>query len=301
MTAVAPVAPGLPNETTTGLQFRLRYPDGRSEQLVVDADRALIGSAAHCEVRLPADAAAPEAVEVFSSEKVVHLAARAAQSPPLLDGVPVTSGAWGSGQVLTIGGVALTVAVVDLGQRRRGTSPFWLLAPVPIIAVIATVVYANTVGPGEPQVPDAPALFDAPIATCPQPAGEQLAPFAAEKLRTALSKRERGPFSSADAVAAVPLFEVAAACFKTVGDSEDEREAAGSAATLRKKLEDEYSVRRVRLEHFFRIGDSSGCKREIVSLLPMIAQRNGKYVEWLGFVERFADLDIQQRTTQKLY
>jgi len=289
-----------PVETSTGLQFRLRYGDGRAEQLVVDADRALIGSAAHCEVRLPVEAAAPEAVEVFSSDKVVHLAARAAQTPPLLDGIPVTSGPWGPGQVLSVGGVSLTVEVIDLGQQRKARSPFWLFAPVPVIAVVAGMVYAGTVGPGDPIVPQAPALFDPPITACPQPAGEQLAPFAAEKLRLALSKRERGPFSPVDAVAAVPLFEVAAACFRTAGDAEEERESANAAVTLRKKLEDEYSVRRVRLEHFFRIGDPLGCKREIVALLPMIAQRSGPYVQWLGFVERFADIEIQKRDTTRL-
>ena len=158
-----------PLETTTGLQFRIRYDGGRTETLVVDADRALIGSAAHCEVRLPAESAAAEAVEVFSSEKVVHLSARAAQSPPLLDGVPVTSGPWGAGQILTLGGVALTVNVVDLGQKRRGGSPFWLLAPVPVVAIIAGIIYANTTGPGERVIPVAPTLFDPPLTACPQP------------------------------------------------------------------------------------------------------------------------------------
>jgi hypothetical protein len=290
---------GSETETPTGLQFRLRYPDGRTEQLVVDADRALLGSAAHCEVRLPPEFAAPEAVEVFSSDKVVHVAARAGQAP-LLDNVPITSGPWGPAQILTVGGVALTVAVVDLGQRRRGGSPFWLLAPVPVIGIVVAIVYGAVQGPNEAPVPEAPPLFDPPVTTCPQPAGDQLAAFANEKLRLALSKRERGPFSAVDAVAAVPLFEVAAACFRVAGDPEAEREASASAVTLRKKLEDEYSVRRVRLEHFFRIGDPHGCKREITALLPMISFRAGPYVQWLGFVDRFADVEIQQRDTTKL-
>jgi hypothetical protein len=282
-------------ETTTGLQFRLRYPDGRMEQLVVDADRALVGSAAHCEVRLPPESASPEAVEVFSADRMVQFAARPGQAAILLDNVPTQSGTWGPAQILTIGGVALTVGAVDLGQKRRGGSPFWLLAPVPILGVIAAIVYGAVQGPGDPPVPEAPPLFDPPLTTCPQPAGDQLAAFAAEKLRLALSKRERGPFSSSDSVAAVPLFEVAAACFKLAGDPEDEREAAASAQALRKKMEDEYSVRRVRLEHFFRIGDPHGCKREIATLLPMIAFRAGPYVQWLGYVDRYADIEIQQR------
>ena len=42
----------------SGLEFRIRHPDGRSEELVVDSDRVLIGSGAHCEIRLPAAEAA---------------------------------------------------------------------------------------------------------------------------------------------------------------------------------------------------------------------------------------------------
>ena len=42
-----------------GLRFRVQHADGHSEQYVVDAERALVGSAAHCEVRLPPEAAAP--------------------------------------------------------------------------------------------------------------------------------------------------------------------------------------------------------------------------------------------------
>ena len=56
----------------------------------------------------------------------------------------------------------------------------------------------------------------------------------------------------------------------------------------------------MRLEHFFRIGDAHGCKREIAALLPMIAFRAGPYVQWLGYVDRYADIEIQQRDTTKL-
>jgi hypothetical protein len=286
-------------EAQVGLQFKVRYPDGRSEQLTVDAERALIGSAAHCEVRLPKESAAPEHVEVFASEGRVHLAARNRESPPMLDGVPFTGGPWPTGRVLSIGATRLTVDRIQLGDRRRSRSPFWLLAPVPLVGIVATLVYAQAGTKGDPPVPDAPQLFDPPIATCPMPVSDQLQPFAAEKLRLALAKRETGPFSRRDAVEAVPLFEVAAACFRLARDPDNEREAATDAVTLRRKLEEEYLVRRVRLEHAYRINDSLGAKRELNVLMPMTAHRPGAYADWLAWLNRYATFAIEQAQTNK--
>ena len=202
--------------------------------------------------------------------------------------------------MLTLGGVALTVKVVDLGQKRRGGSPFWLLAIVPTIAILAVVVIGTQFGPPELELPPAPPLFDAPVTNCPPTPADSVAAFATEKLRLAISKRERGPFSSADAVAAVPLFEVAGACYKVAGDPESERDTLVASTTLRKKLEEEYNVRRVRLAHYYKIGDPSGMKREIMAVLPMIANRGGDYVTVLNNLERGAELELQKRGLRRL-
>ena len=290
-----------PRETQTGLKFRVRYADGRSEQLLVDAERALIGSAAHCEVRLPPESAALEHVEVFANDGRVHMSARsAATPPPTLDGAPYVTGPWPKGAVLAIGGTTLTVEAVDLDQKRRGRSPFWLLAPVPVVAIIATIIYSRVAASAELPIPEAPTLFDAPVSTCPVQGTELYMPFAADKLRTALAKRERGPFSRRDAVDAVPLFEVAAACFHLAGAADDEREALAGAASQRKKVEEEYRVRRVRLEHAFRIADPFGAKRELTVLLPMTAHRRGPYVEWLASLDRYATVEVERRASKPL-
>ena len=52
------------------LRFLVRYPDGRGEELTIEADRVLIGSGAHCEIRLPVDQAAMEHVLVRASSGV---------------------------------------------------------------------------------------------------------------------------------------------------------------------------------------------------------------------------------------
>ena len=287
-------------EAQVGLRFRVRWIDGRSEQLLVDADRALIGSAAHCEVRLPTEDAAAEHVEVFISEGVVHLTTRVADAPPTLDGAPTAAGVWPPGRILSLGGTTLAVDVVDLGHSKKGRSPFWLFAAVPPAALIAFFVYARGVSPSEPVVPEAPPLFDKVVESCPAPANDQVSAFATEKQRVALAKRERSPFSPRDGVDAVPLFETAAACFRVAHASEDEHEALGAGETLRRRLEDEYRARRVRLEHAFRVGDPFGAKRELVVLVPMTSHRRGPYAEWMASLDRYATLEIEQRNNPSL-
>ena len=74
----------------SGLEFRIRHPDGRQEQLVVDSDRVLIGSGAHCEIRLPASEAAVEHVLVTFLGGGVFATARALSPAPTINGSPFT-------------------------------------------------------------------------------------------------------------------------------------------------------------------------------------------------------------------
>jgi hypothetical protein len=283
-------------EGLTGLRFHVRYGDGRVEQLVVDAERALIGSAAHCEVRLPTESAAPEHVEVFASDGRVHLTARPNERPPVLDGVPCLTGPWQKGRVLTIGAATLTVESVELGQKVKTRSPFWLLAPVPFIVLAVTFFFATAAAGAPPAVPDAPKLFDAPLTTCPTAAGpDQLRALAGEKLRLGSAKRERSPFSVHDGVEAVPLFESAAACYRVARLPDVERSATGSATALRQKLEEEYRVRRVRLEHAYRLNDLVAAKRELNVLIPMLSHRPGPFLDWMKWLDRAAAVEIDRR------
>lgn len=283
------------DENAVGLKFHVRYGDGRAEHLVVDADRALIGSAAHCEVRLPPESAAHEHVEVIAADGRVQFTARPNERPPMLDGAPIGSGPWGKGRVLAIGAASLTVEPINLGQRRNARSPFWLLLPVPFVAIGATIFFARAQDPGPRPIPDAPVLFDAPVSACPAPANDLLHGFAEEKVRLGNAKRERSPFSVRDGVEAVPLYETAAACFKLEGSAEGERAAAGTAVQLRQRLEEEYRVRRVRLEHAYRINDPVAAKRELDTLMPMLSHRPGPYVDWMAWLDRAAAIEIDRR------
>ena len=238
-----------------GLRFLLRWPNGRSEQLVVDAARALVGSAAHCEVRLSAETAAPERLEVVLHGGRVHVAARVyagGRGGAGASGLP-GDGIWPPHHVIVLGGVAVSVEAVDLLPRRSGRSPLWLFLPIPFAAIVAAFFFKAS----------------------------------DEKMRIALAKRERSPFSIRDAVDAVPVFEQAAACFRAAAARDQLDETSNAAQLLRSRLNDEYRARRVRVEHAFRVADPFGARRELAVLIPMMSHRRGPYVDWMVAVNRY--------------
>lgn len=281
-----------------GLKFHVRWPSGKVDSLLVDASSALIGTAGHCEVRLPMGVGSHEHVEVFVTDGAVHLTTRGDAAPPLLDGAPFVSGLWPRGTVLTIGNIAMTVEPVDLRGNVKRRSPFWALAPVPVIAVAALLARSSTAA--ETKIPPAPALFNAPITTCPNPNSPTLPAFAAERARIGYAMRERSPFSRGDGIDAVGLLETAAACYRTANLPAEEQDTRAAATDLRNKLDEEYRTRRVRLEHSSRVNDPYTAKRELKILRPLMARHEGPYADWLAAMDRWATTEIATREGKKL-
>jgi len=280
-----------------GFRFRLVYADGRQESVLVDSERALIGSASHCELRLPPETAAHEHVEVFAHEGVVHFATRhyALSNLPALDGVAIMEGRWQAGSSLRIGDAQMTVELVQLGIAKA-KPPLWaLFIAIPAIAITAVgVALARPVDRGLPPIPEAPVLVGPKDARCPDVSAEQRPVLATEKLRIALAKRERSPFAPQEGFEAIALFEVSAACFRAAGQPQPAAEADDSANALRVKLDEDYRLRRVRLEHAYRTHQSNAVKRELSVLIPMTSHRRGPYTEWLAFLDRAVTIELDQ-------
>jgi hypothetical protein len=292
------------SEPQVGFRFRLLHPDGRQESLVVDAERALIGSAAHCEVRLAPDLVAHEHVEVYVNDGTVQFATRAlglASGLPTLDGATTGEGLWRSGSVLTLGGVEMSVDVVDMGTAKA-KPPFWaLLALLPIaILTVTAVVFARPNGNRLPPLPPAPELLpQKAMAVCTNVAADQRVALANEKNRIALAKRERSPFSPQDGFEAVAYFEYAASCYRASSMGPEAQQAEHSADVLREKLDEDYRVRRVRLEHAYHVHDTPAVKRELSVLIPMTSSHRGPYTEFLAALDRAVTAEIEQQG--KLY
>ena len=283
-----------------GFRFRLVHPDGRQEAMLVDSDRALIGSAAHCEVRLAPELCAHEHVEVYVADKVIHWGTRKlalGSELPMLDGNAMAEGTWPTTSTLALGGVQMTVEIVPLGPPKA-KPPFWALAiAIPLFGItIATVAMAHGPRTAEAVIPEAPQLFAPPeAATCKLVPADQRVGLAQETLRLGLAKRERSPFAPADGVEGVNLLERAGACFRNANMPNEANQATEDAKKLRQKVEDDYRVHRVHTEHAFRIHDPAVAKRELALLIPLTSHLRTPYTEWLTQLDRAATAELSNK------
>jgi hypothetical protein len=275
------------------LKFRIRYQDGRTEELAVEGDRVLIGSGAHCEIRLPVDQAAIEHVAVQTSAAGLTADALTFQPPPTLNGMPFSKTQLLPDAIIGIGQCQIRAVIAEQGAgtaviqaKKQKTSPATLLLAAVAIPISLYVLMSDdgstSTGPAPKDVPD---LWGDAVKTCPQ-AGQQALVVAQEKRGLADTKRERRPFFVQDGVAAVPMYETAAACFAAGGDPGAAKEAGDAAVTLRKTVQEDYRTHRVRLEHALSVNDWATAHREATVLLAFTEGKQGDYVTWLANLER---------------
>jgi hypothetical protein len=286
-----------------GLRFHLRHPDGRTEVLTVDSDRVLIGSGAHCEIRVPAEQGAVEHVEVTMTPGGVYAQARALDRLPTIDGTEFMQTPVLEGAVLGIGAVQIQISIVAIEdnpnvikKKTEKTSPMTYVLALVVAPVALYIIMSDDNHQVGKEIPkDVPALWGEPIATCPVASPDQAGALAAEKWVLAEGKAERRPFRVQDGVLAVPLYESAAACFKTAGDTEHNDEASRAAATLRAKVAEDYRAHQVRLEHALSVNDLQTAFKEVKVLRAFTEGQSGQYVVWLGNLDRQLTLKLGEK------
>jgi hypothetical protein len=216
------------------IQFDIRYPNGQREAIVVEGQRALIGSGSHCDVRLPMDQAAYEHVRVESIGNTLRAEAVAEQPLATINGMPLTQSPLAADSVLGIGNVRIFVGhVSDIMEgaqlsaaKSKQSTPMVRVALVVGFAAAAYMLLAETESEIAPPPAEAPKLFSESAATCPQANPVQAVALGQEQLDIADGKRERMPFFVTDGVTAVGLYQVASACFKVGGVKSQEDEAS---------------------------------------------------------------------------
>jgi len=129
------------------------------------------------------------------------------------------------------------------------------------------------------------------VTTCTY-AGPQALAYARERMAVADAKRERRPFHVQDGVQAVPIYETAAACFRSGGDPGSGALAEDSARFLRREMTDDFRTRRVRLEHALNIEDNVSAQKEVRVLLQFTEGKSGDYVTWLSNLDRKLKLKV---------
>jgi hypothetical protein len=274
----------------TALLVQVRRATGEIDQIVVDADRVLIGSGGHCDIRLAIDEASIEHLMFQASPNGLYVQALSFDPPPTINGIPFTQGPLPTGAIVSIGniqfGAGLTEAVATQPKKKERTSPITVIALVGIL-IGGYVTFFVDEPPAKDAAPrEAPAIFSPPAATCAQPSREQALALAYERLAGANSKRERRPFFVQDGIQAVPLFEQAAACFQVAGDMASAADAKGAAELLRADIDTDYRTHRVRLEHFLGVQDLAAARREVRLLLQFTEGKQDDYVTWLGNLDR---------------
>ena len=284
------------------LKFLVRYPDGRAEEFTVDAERVLIGSGAHCEIRLSVDQAAMEHVAVSMYSGTAIAEARAFEPPPTINGSPFQRSQVLPDAIVGIGQVQLSVAVVEVAEKKgltprkqEKTSPFTYVLAVVAVPISLFIIFSDSGAGGEPPPPkEIPKLWGDPITSCPQSGKQQALALANDQHMLAMSRRERRPFHVQDGVKAVPLFETAAACYEVAGEAKAAKETANAAKTLREDVAEDYRTHRVRLEHALSVSDWPTVQQETRVLLDFLEGQQNDYATWLSNLHRKLQLKYRR-------
>jgi hypothetical protein len=289
--------------TENALRIEL-HRRGVIQVLEVQADRALLGSGAHCDLRLAPDEAAVEQLTIEARDEQVYATVRALEPACRLNGAPFLEGRLSPDSLLELGGVTLRVTLAELKDAARpakkaSSQTHPAVQGLGLVAVAAGLYYvldkpveqasalAQTVNP--------PALFAAAQPRCPQGDAEAARSLADQEREDAESKAERAPFYPSDGLHAVHLYERSAACHEQAGDGEAARDARDAAARLKRQLEDELHVRHLRLERFLVQAKYDEVWRELQMVSEFVADKSHPYAHWLSAVKREIEVRNQVR------
>jgi hypothetical protein len=276
------------------LKFDIRYPNGQRELAEVEGERALVGSASHCDVRLPVDQAAYEHLVIEVSGGIVRAFAKATHPPATIDGMALTESAVKPESILGVGGVSLFVLFVpDVGEGdslttkdKQESSPIVRIVALVALPVAGYLLLAENEAAVAAPPTEAPALFAEAPKKCPTDQPVQALAMAEEQLELATSKQERMPFALKEGAAAVPLYETAAACFAQGQSSAKAKDAAERGKGLRESVELDFRTRTLRIERMLKVEDYELVSHDIKVLSSLLTKKKGPFVNWVASVKQ---------------
>lgn len=283
------------------LKFQTRLPTGQVEQLSIESERVLIGSGAHCEIRLPLAEARVEHVLIELGPAGVFARALSFEPPPMINNVPFTQAPLPPGSVLGITGTQIYIEVDETNALQTGMqtaekkkSPVMLIALLLMLPAGGYLFLGDdAASAADDQRPQPPELWGPPSPACPHARDRlEAVGYARDRMAAADAKRERRPFHVQDGIQAVPIYEMAAACFRAGADAPSGNLAEESAKYLRREMTDDFRMRRVRLDHALSIEDYVSAQKEVRVLLQFIEGKQGEYVTWLSNLDRKLKLKI---------
>ena len=281
------------------LTFDILHADGRRESTTAQAPRIVIGSGAHCDVRLAPDQAAFEHVAIEDHPAGPIMRGLASLPPVILGGAPLLAHPLGPSTTFRIGAthIEITRAVAAHEAQSTTLSPA-MMAKLAVVALLLVAVFAasrlNNEAPAAlpPAMPD---LFAKAAPACPRTDPAEARVIADDNRALAEGARERSPFDPREARSAVRSYETAAACYRAAHVPEAADEASNGAKRMRDETTLDFRARRIRLERVLLVGDYEVASQDVAVLRALTDGQQGEYTRWLASVSR----DIKNQKVEK--
>ena len=281
------------------LTFDILHADGRRESTTAQALRIVIGSGAHCDVRLAPDQAAFEHVAI-EDHPAGPLVRSLAMSPAVvLDGAPLTTHALGVSALLSIGATRIEIKRAALALVPQGSSlGAKMIAKLAVVALLAVAVFAaSQIKREQPLVapPKMPELFAKAVTDCPRTDPAEARVLGDDNRALGDGARERSPFDPREARSAVRSYELAAVCYRRAGIAEAAEESSSNAKRMREETTLDFRARRVRLERVLLVSDFEIAAQDVAVLRALTEGQQGEYTRWLASVTQ----DIKNQKAEK--
>jgi hypothetical protein len=290
----SPVASGRSRKTLT---FAVVEPRKPPHVIEVDLERLLLGSGAHCDIRLPPESAAYEHVTIVLEGDAIVARVVARDAIAFFDGEARRESPLVAGSSIRIEAVEVILRDVRESEKvERRASPIRPIATaVAVLALLAGVgVLRSASAGGTRSAPPMPSPFSAAPLTCPEKQGAL--PLARQKLALARSKKERFRFYPRDGVEAVTLYRTATACFDAGSDEANAKTALAESSALALRIEDDLHSSNVSLERAIVRKDGRTALVQVKfqrELLAVEAEAD-PYVFWLALLESKLEASVSK-------
>lgn len=270
------------------LTFVVQEPRRPDVVIDVQADRVLLGSGAHCDIRLPLESAAWEHVVVTIEHDCVVARVIPTDGTAFFDGEARREAELQPGNVLRIDSVAVVLrdyAEKDAKVEKKSPLRSVVLFTGLMVAAAALLVLKNASASGTPAPPPAPDPVGRPETTCPEKQGAL--PLAHQKLALARSMRERFRFYPREGVVSIALYQTAAACFADAHEPARSEQALAEAGDVQREVRDEFHASRVRLERALVRRDGRTALSQVKFQREVLTGNTqaDAYVTWLALLQ----------------
>ena len=233
------------------LSFEICHADGRQERTIAQGARIVIGSGAHCDVRLAADQAAFEHVAIEELAAGPQIRNLAPASATTLDGQPFATRALGPSALACLGIGATQIRILRevraAAVKSSALGPVMIAKVLVVAALAAAIVKVSRMGPDAPSTisPSMPELFAKTSTDCPR---KDLA-----EARTVAD----------DLFAGAGGWDLA-------------------VQRMREETTLDFRARRVRLERVLLVNDYDLAAQDVAVLSALTEGQQGEYPRWLS-------------------